>query len=124
MPCGWFVYAALAGVEHLEAQDVEVLRRPCADDLGEARDANAHELTLGALRSLLLAELGITDLVHRELERAAIVARVVLPPKRRGVREGRRRDEVLHPQLGRVLLDLEREHVDEPLDGEGSLGDA
>ena len=31
---------------------------------------------------------------------------------------------MLHAQLGRVLLDLEREDVDEPLDGERGLGDA
>src|SRR6267378_5071606 len=34
----------LAGVEHLQAEDVELLARPRPDDLGEARDADAHQL--------------------------------------------------------------------------------
>jgi hypothetical protein len=46
----------LARVEHLDAQDVEVVRRPGADDLGEARDADAHQLAAGALLGLLLAQ--------------------------------------------------------------------
>src|SRR5262249_36483692 len=35
------VHAQLARVEHLDAQDVERLRRTGADDLGERRDADA-----------------------------------------------------------------------------------
>ena len=35
----------LARVEHLEAEDVEGPGRPGADDLGEARDADAHQPT-------------------------------------------------------------------------------
>src|SRR5690606_1420731 len=49
------VDADLARVEHLEAQDVEVLRWPGADDLGEARDADAHQLAARALLRLLLS---------------------------------------------------------------------
>src|SRR6185369_4223162 len=56
------MHADLARVEHLEAEDVEVLRRPGADDLGEARDADAHELAARALLRLLLAQPAIIDL--------------------------------------------------------------
>ena len=70
---GW-VHANLGGVEHLDAEDVEVLRGAGADDLGEGRDADAHELSALALLGLFLAQFGVADLVHRELERAAVVA--------------------------------------------------
>src|SRR3546814_2229267 len=49
--------ADLAGIEHADAQDVAIARRPGADDLGEEGDADAHQLTGltarkgGALRS-------------------------------------------------------------------------
>jgi hypothetical protein len=49
------MHADLARVEHLEAEDVEVLRRSGADDLGEARDADAHELAVLAFLLLLFA---------------------------------------------------------------------
>ena len=48
--------ADLARVEHLDAEDVEVVRRAGADDLGEARDADAHQLAARALLGLLLAQ--------------------------------------------------------------------
>ena len=56
-------------VEHLDAEDVEVLRRPGADDLGEARDADAHQLAALALLGLLLSQLGVADHLHRLLQR-------------------------------------------------------
>src|SRR5690606_37101198 len=73
------VDADLARVEHLEAQDVEVLRWPRAHDLREARDADAHQLAARALLRLLLPQLGVADLLEREVERAGVVAAVVLP---------------------------------------------
>ena len=88
------VYADLAGVEHLDAEDVEVLARSGADDLRERGDADAHELALLAFLELLLPETGVVDLVHRELERRAVVTAVVLPAQRGRVREFVRLDEV------------------------------
>ena len=44
------VHAQLGGVDHLEAEDVVLLRRPRADRLGEVRDADADEPALGARR--------------------------------------------------------------------------
>ena len=114
--------ADLARVEHLDAEDVEVVRRPGADDLGEAADADAHQLAALALLGLLPAQAGVVDHVHRLLERRGVVARVVRPAGRRLVRELLGLDEVLHPQLGRVLADVVGEDVDHPLDGVDRLG--
>ena len=73
----------LARVEHLQAEDVEVVGRPGADDLGERADADPHELAALALLELLLAQPLVVDHLHRQLERARVVARVVLPAGRR-----------------------------------------
>ena len=85
-------------------------------------DADAHELAALALLGLLLAQAGVVDHVHGLLERGGVVARVVLPAGRRLVRELVLADEVLHPQLGRVLADVVGEDVDHPLDGVDGLG--
>ena len=114
--------ADLARIEHLQAEDVEVVRRPGADDLGEAADADAHQLAALALLGLLLPQAGVVDDVHRLLERGTVVARVVRPAGRRLVRELVGLDEVLHPELGRVLADVVGEDVDHPLDGVDGLG--
>ena len=63
------VDADLARVEHLDPEDVEVVRRARADDLGEAADADAHELAAGALLDLLATEPLVVDEVHRLAER-------------------------------------------------------
>ncbi len=42
------VHAQLGRVDHLQAEDVVLLRRPGADRLGEVRDADADEPALGA----------------------------------------------------------------------------
>ncbi len=114
----------LARVEHLDAEDVEVVRRPGPDDLGEAADADAHELAAGALLELLLPEAVVVDHVEGLLERGRVVARVVLPAGRRLVRELLRLDEVLHAELRRVLADLVGEDVDDALDRVDRLGHA
>ena len=98
------------------------MRRPGADDLGEAADADAHQLAALALLGLLLAEPGVVDDVHRLLERGPVVARVVRPAGRRLVRELLGLDEVLHPELGRILADVVGQDVDHPLDGVDRLG--
>src|SRR5439155_11882850 len=84
----------LAAVEHLEPEDVEVLGRPVADDLGEARDPDAHELAAPALVRLLASQLRVADALHGLAERPRVVAAVVLPAERRLVRELLRLDEV------------------------------
>ena len=116
--------ADLAAVVHLQADDVEVVGRPGPDDLGEAADADAHQLAAFPLLELFLAQPGVVDPVHRHLERRRVVAGVVLPARRRLVRELLGLDEVLHPELGRVLADVVGEDVDHPLDGVDRLGHA
>src|SRR4030095_67481 len=81
------MHADLGRVEHFEAEDVEVLRRPGADDLSEAADADAHQLAALALLRLLLPEPRVVDDVHRPLQGGVIVAAVVLPAEHRLVRE-------------------------------------
>ena len=66
------------------------LRGTRADDLGEAADADAHELATGALLGLLLAQVVVADHVERLLEGTRVVARVVLPAGRRLVRASAR----------------------------------
>ena len=50
------VHAQLGGVDHLEPEDVVLLRRPGADRLGEVRDADADQPALGARLRLLRAQ--------------------------------------------------------------------
>ena len=114
----------LAAVEHLQAEDVEVVRGPGAHDLREAADADAHQLALGALLGLLLAQPRVVDRVHGLLERRRVVPGVVRPARRGAVRELLGLDEVLHPELGRVHADVVGEDVDHPLDRVDRLGDA
>src|SRR6185437_7065530 len=81
---GW-MDADLAGIEHRNAEDVAILRRARADDLGEEGDANPHELAgLAALerlllRLLLLPQFAVVGGVERLLHRGVIVARIVFP---------------------------------------------
>ena len=59
------VHADLGRVEHLEAQDIEILRRPGADDLGEAADADAHQLATFALLNLFCTKCLLVHYLHR-----------------------------------------------------------
>src|SRR5439155_6194795 len=87
--------ADLAGIEHLQAQDVELLARSRPDDLGEAGDADAHQLAPGPLLRLLLAQRLVTGDVHRLAQRRRVVPAVVLPAESGLVGELLGRDEVL-----------------------------
>ena len=49
--------ADLGAVEHLDAEDVELLAGTGADDFGEGRDADAHQLAALALLGLLFAQM-------------------------------------------------------------------
>ena len=71
--------ADLATIEHFNSQDIEVLGRTSPDDLGEARNPNAHQLAPLPLGGLLPAQLSIPDLVHGEIEGPSIVAAIVFP---------------------------------------------
>src|SRR3546814_14712056 len=93
--------ADLAGIEHADAQDVAIARRPGADDLGEEGDAAAHHLTGptarkgGALFLLLGAQRGIAGPPDRLLHGVAVAAAFVLHPHPRLIRDSVRLDAVL-----------------------------
>ena len=73
---------------------------------------------------MLPAQIGIADLVERLAQRGRIVAAVVLPAQRRPVRKLLGLDEVLHPQLGRIHVQLQRQGIHHAFDGVDRLGDA
>ncbi len=115
--------AHLAGIEGGDGADqVAHARRSRADDLGEGRHTDAHQLArLAGLEvlehlGLLLAELVVADRLHGPLQGGGIVAAVELQAEAGGVGELLRLDQVLHPQLGRVHAELLRQDVDHPLD--------
>src|SRR5262249_17918901 len=124
------MHADLAGVEHRNAEDVAVLRRPRPDDFREEGDAEAHDLAgLAALERralvrLLLAERGVTRRLHHLLHGGVVVAGIVLPAERRVIRELLSPDEILQPQLRRIHAELLREDVHRPFDAVGRLRDA
>ncbi len=79
-------------------------RQPAGLDVGREADAAQLAARLG------LGAAGLEALVVGDLDRLVddrrVVARIVLQADRRLVREGRRRDEVLPAQLGRIHLQL------------------
>ena len=122
--------ADLGAVEHGDAEDVAGARRAGADDLGEERDADAHQLARLAapegvlLRLLLRAQFLVVDRLHRLVHGGVIVAGIVFPAHRRGVGELLAPDQVLHAELGRVQPELLRHDVHGALDAVGGLRDA
>ena len=98
----------LGAVVHLHADDVVVLRRSGADDLGERRDADAVQLALRARVGLFLAEVVVADHLERLVHGAVVVAGVVDEPGRGRVRELVLLDEVLLPEVDGVHAQLVR----------------
>ena len=90
---------------------------PAPDDLGEARDADPHQLAARALVGLLAAQVRVADPVHRLPEGRRVVAAVVLPAEGGLVGELLGPDEVLEPELGGVHPELVGHDVGHPLDG-------
>ena len=78
---GW-MDANVGTVEHLDAQNIEVAGRACPDNLGEAGNADTHQLSLLALLGLLSAQVFVADNFHRLFEGALVVTAVVLPAQR------------------------------------------
>src|SRR5262249_42755076 len=110
------VNANLRTVEHLDPENVEMLRWTSTDDLREAADTDAHQLTAPTFVGLFLSQFGISDFIHRQLQRAGVVATVVLPIERRLVRKLLRLDEVLHAKVRRVHAQLMGHHISHALD--------
>src|SRR5262249_43928682 len=103
--------ADLATIEHLDAQNIEVLRRTGPDDLSEARNTYTHQFAPLPLSGLLPAQLGVADLVHGQIEGAAIVAAVIFPTESGGVGKTFGLDEILFAELGRIHLQLVRHDI-------------
>ena len=128
LPVGWMRISA--EFEHGDAENIAGARGTGADDLGEERDPDAHQLArLAALERvalgfLLLAQLLVVDRLHRLVHGGVIVAGIVLPAGRRGVRKLLAPDQVLDPEFGRVHAELLRHDVHGALDAIGRLGDA
>src|SRR5262249_41683650 len=118
------VDADLGRVEHLEAENIEVPGGPGADYLGEAADADAHQLTALAFFRLLAPQRIVADEIHRLLQRRRVVPAVVFPAEHRVIGELLVLDEILHAQLGRVHVQLLREGVGGALDRVHRLRDA
>ena len=75
------VDANFGGVEHLDAEDVEIGGRTRADDFGEAGNADAHQFAARALFRLLLAQIGVANRVHRFLQRGLHSCRCRIPSR-------------------------------------------
>src|SRR5713101_8998240 len=103
--------ADFATIEHLDAQDIEVLGRTGPDDLSEARNPNAHQLAPLPLFGLFPSQFGVADLVHGEIEGRTIVAAVVFPTESGGVGKTFGLDEILFAELGRIHLQLVRHDI-------------
>ena len=95
--------ANLTTIDHLNACDIKVLARTSTDDLGEGRDANAHQLTTCTLFGLLAAQSFVVYVLHCQLQSALIVAAIVRPVEGRTIGESLWFDEVLQTQLRRVF---------------------
>ena len=115
--------AKLCAVEHAQTQNVEVGAMPRADDLGEARNADPRDLALLATRPDIFAQLGVSQLLQRDVHRLGVVAAVVDPAGGGAVWELLGLDEVLHAQLGLVHAELDRGVGDETLDQVARLRD-
>ena len=118
------VDADVAAVEERNPEDVADLVRPRADDLGEGRDADAHQLALRALLRLLAAKPLVVDRLQHLLQCRVIVSAIERPAERRRIRKLLGLDEVAPPDLRLVETELLREHVDHPLDQVDRLGHA
>ena len=118
------VDAQVAPVGHAEAEDVHVLAGTGADALREERDADPHQLPPIPLLRLLPAQLVVAGDPHRLAQRPRVVAGVVLPTRRRHVRELLGSQQVAQAQLGGVDAELVGQAVDDALDEVHGLGDA
>src|SRR5215208_5385018 len=110
-------------VEHLEAGYVALLLGTRAHDLGEGRDADAHDPALLASLFLLLQERRVVGDPERLIQGCVVVTPVVGPAHHRFVGLLLRGDEVLAAQLDRVHAELVGQDVHRPLHEVDGFGD-
>ena len=94
--------ADVAAVEQADTENVADLGRAGADDLGEGRDADAHQLAVGALLRLLAAQAVVVDRLQHFRQRGVIVAAVERPAERGRIGELLGFDEIAPADLGFV----------------------
>ena len=111
-------------VRHPEAEDVHVLAGTRPDGLGEEADTDSGEVTAGPFGLLFFPEVLVAGHIHGQPQRTGVIAGIVDPAGLAGVGELLGAEQVAHAQFGRVQAELEREHVDHPLDQVDRLGDA
>src|SRR5216683_3287211 len=95
-----------------------------ADDLGEARDADAGDFSLLSARLDVFLELGVPELIEGDVHRLFVLAAVIDPARCRVVRKLLGLDEVLLPELGLVDAQLEGCVRDQALDQVARLGNS
>ena len=105
---------------------LDPVRRRQTADLHVGREADADQPPLRARLLLLAAQIGVADLLERQVERPGVLTRVVRhqAQARRLVGEVLRRYEVLAAHLGRIHLQLGRQQIHHALDQVGGLGAA
>src|SRR5581483_7645063 len=110
-------------------EDIAVLRWAGADDLGEERDAEPHDLPglaapeRGALVRLLLAQIRVVRTLQHLAHCGVVVTGIVFPAERGMIRELLAPDKILQAQLRRVHPELLRQDVHGALDAIGGLRD-
>src|SRR5262249_49503337 len=116
------VNADFGAVEHLDAEDVEMLRWPGANYFGERGEPDTHQLAPRALFGLLLQQRLIPDLLERHVQRLLVVAAVVREAQRGRIRELVFANEILLPQLHRIDAELIGQNVHPALYGIARFG--
>ena len=109
-PCR--MYSNLAGVEHLQAKNIEVFRRACPNNFRETADPDSHQLAALSFLRLFLSQFGVTDFLHGLAQSAFVVTAVVLPAQDRLVRKSVGSDEILQPEIRRIHFQVVRHDVD------------
>ncbi len=108
--------AQLGRIDHLESNDVVVAAGSSTDRFGEAGDADADVAALLSCLGLFLTKVLVVNRIERLLKRRVVVTRVVHETCRGVVGKLLRFDEVLHPELGWIHIELIRGILDKPLD--------
>jgi hypothetical protein len=122
------VHPNFTGIEHAEPENVAILDRSGADDLGKEADPDAHQLAglaTGegfAVAALLVAQSRVADRVQRLVERGQVVTAVVFPAERRLIGELLFADQIAAAHFRWVHPELARQNIDHPLDEVRRLG--
>src|SRR5262249_44535114 len=101
-----------------------MLGRASPHDLGEARYTYGHQFASRTLLGLFFSKRAISDSLHRKLQRARVLATVVLPSQRRLVSELVGLEQILKSNLRGLHTDFMSHDIGQSLDGVHGFGDA